>query len=370
MRFAWTAAGIAAGLVLGVAIGLSTEQVSPPLGATDGVHLDAHRSLAAPVVVGNLTVWPVVTDQAAYVGEFLSLDEAQKRGVVEVREVGAATAAADATERNAQVAATEAPEVNRLVVDNQGELPLLLCAGTLLCGGNQDRQLGEDVVVAPHTAEPVEVYCVEQGRWSAQREGVETTEFTAAGSIAPKAVRESAQYVKSQEAVWDNVERLCAADGDIAEATAGGRTTALRVLENASAETQKRRDETAATVRAAFDALAGRPTPVVGFAYAVNGRPVSVRTFADARLCRGHLDAFVRAMVLDAEAAAPDAPTAAAKAEDVVALVRDIDAATDRKLANRAIHVLVTRKADAGFNSCLFGTAAPRTPLTEDWTAK
>ena len=43
-------------------------------------------SLGAPVTVGNLTVWPVYSKEKLAIGEFLTLQEAEKAGVVVIRE--------------------------------------------------------------------------------------------------------------------------------------------------------------------------------------------------------------------------------------------------------------------------------------------
>src|SRR5262249_18323600 len=137
----------------------SRPHADPP--AATPLALDAHRTLTAPVVAGNLTVWPVVTDAPADMGEFVTLEEAQARGVATVREVGAEGGASDPSAPAASAAGARdgdeeddfadvesGDDVNALVVENKGDAPILVCAGTLLQGGNQDRQVGDDVVIA------------------------------------------------------------------------------------------------------------------------------------------------------------------------------------------------------------------------------
>ena len=57
--------------------------------AEETARLDEHLYLGAPVTVGNLTAWPVHTDAALDVGDFLTLREAQDAGEASVREVAA-----------------------------------------------------------------------------------------------------------------------------------------------------------------------------------------------------------------------------------------------------------------------------------------
>src|SRR5262245_5653122 len=133
MRFAVALSGIVVGVVLGGICGLRTPDDAPPA-AADGAALDAHRRLAAPVVEGNLTVWPITADRVPELGEFITLAQGLERGFATVSEIGA-------------TAGAEAAEVGRLEVENGADVPMLICAGTLLSGGNQDRQLAADVVV-------------------------------------------------------------------------------------------------------------------------------------------------------------------------------------------------------------------------------
>jgi hypothetical protein len=60
-----------------------------------------------------------------------------------------------------------APAVNQLVLVNRSKRPLLLLAGELVSGGKQDRIIAKDRIVAPGAEPlPLDVFCVEHGRWS------------------------------------------------------------------------------------------------------------------------------------------------------------------------------------------------------------
>ena len=62
-------------------------------------------------------------------------------------------------------------EVNRLVLINNSDHPLLLLAGEVVTGGKQDRVIGVDRIVSPKSG-PIDlsVFCVEPGRWVASSE--------------------------------------------------------------------------------------------------------------------------------------------------------------------------------------------------------
>jgi hypothetical protein len=73
---------------------------------------------------------------------------------------------------------------------------------------------------------------------------------------------------------------------------------------------------------------------VVGFAYAIDGKPVSVRTFAHPRLLKQHFEGFVKAFCLEADlaqrvalGAGKTVPTAPGKSADLVTLVKELRAA-------------------------------------------
>ena len=57
--------------------------------------------------------------------------------------------------------------VNRLIIDNLSDKPVILLSGEVLRGGKQDRVIGQDIVLPPNsTRNRVPVFCVEEKRWS------------------------------------------------------------------------------------------------------------------------------------------------------------------------------------------------------------
>lgn len=60
--------------------------------------------------------------------------------------------------------------VNRLLMDNLSDRPVILMSGEILKGGKQDRVIGRDVVLPPNSKRNrVPVYCVEEKRWSSPK---------------------------------------------------------------------------------------------------------------------------------------------------------------------------------------------------------
>ncbi len=83
---------------------------------------------------------------------------------------------------------------------NRGSKPLVLLAGELISGGKQDRIIAKDRIVAPGAEPlPLDVFCVEHGRWSA---GVQ---FAAAKMMVHPSVREKAAVDQKQTEVWQAV---------------------------------------------------------------------------------------------------------------------------------------------------------------------
>jgi hypothetical protein len=57
-------------------------------------------------------------------------------------------------------------EVNRVLVLNQSDHPLYLMPGEIIVGGDQDRAIGTEMVIQPSREPvPIDVFCVEHGRW-------------------------------------------------------------------------------------------------------------------------------------------------------------------------------------------------------------
>ena len=158
--------------------------------ATGEVAVGKHLAVGAPVVVGDLAVYPVLDREAAMRPELdaVPLADAMAHGAVEVREL-----------HDGQVA--------RVALVNHSDEPVFAMAGDVIDGGMQDRVITEPVLVAAGARVAVPVHCVEQGRWSGERRT-----FAYGGRIEP-AIRDVVRRASSQDATWSAVARANTARG-------------------------------------------------------------------------------------------------------------------------------------------------------------
>jgi hypothetical protein len=151
-----------------------------------GVRVGARRAHGALQVF-----WLHVAPAAAPLA-VATLEEARGRGVLLISERDRAS-------------------VPSLVVENRGKSHVLFLAGEILLGGKQNRVVTEDILLPPLSG-PVDlqVYCVEQGRWSADARSGGTTSFGARGTFAAPALRSKVMERGSQRDVWAEVDRYSA----------------------------------------------------------------------------------------------------------------------------------------------------------------
>jgi hypothetical protein len=291
----------------------TTELAPAPAAIIDKVDvIDKAPAFGAPAVLGRLAVYPVTLAAAAQTdpGPLLLLDDALARGVAEVREIGDDPAAPapspnapanDPRAEQIQQRGTGGAVVGTLVIENKSDTPIFVLAGTVVKGGKQDRQIGQDFVVDARRAIPVDAFCVEQGRWDANREGASTDgKFAAVPALATSKVRAAGQYLKNQQAVWDNV-----AETNKAHKKSAQSGTLLATLDDR--EVRERLDDLTARIGAHLGAGTQRDE-LVGLAWAIDGQIQGVRYFAHRSVFGLVADKLTRAAAVDAitaEAAGP-----------------------------------------------------------------
>jgi hypothetical protein len=284
-----------------------TDEVEVP-----GIALDADHTVGPPIVVDDLAVFPVYARTMDDLGDFVTLDAALERGTAVVHEVGADPGADNAADSVAmqqpqqpEPQAQAAPQarrahpyrgggaqVNTLVIENKGAVAILVLAGTVVKGGKQDRQIGQDFVVGAKETVPVDAFCVEHGRWEAVRNGQATGgSFKSLKTLAVGEVRAAGQYEQNQGAVWSKVGEINRATG---KQTASDTLTAS--LEDADATAQ--RDALGAKVLAWIRSV---PVPghVVGLAYAVGGEVQGARWFFHHKLFEQYAETLVSTAVAE-----------------------------------------------------------------------
>ena len=177
------------GSLLGISIVGGMAYVSAAPRPTGPPRSEGSWRLLEPVTYENIAIFPVVTADTQDTRAFLTLDEGLSSGEVVVSEQGAAGLA-----RTRDGRPIPAPQystgdsVNQLVLINRGKRPLLLLAGELVSGGKQDRIIGKDrIVPAGAPPLPLDVFCVEHGRWTGS-----SSQFVASKTIVHPSVREKA----------------------------------------------------------------------------------------------------------------------------------------------------------------------------------
>jgi hypothetical protein len=296
----------------------TVDEIPPSVAATPGVLLDAEHTVGAPVIIGNLAVFPVYARVMEDIGDFLPLDEALERGVAEVREMGAAPTAPEQVEeepvpqqiqqqagpqqvpnqvqqrryRNHHGYRGDGAQVNTLVIENRAEVPILVLAGTVVKGGKQDRQIGQDFIIGKKQTMPVDAFCVEHGRWNAQRNGEATGgSFKSLRTLAVGDVRQAGQYQQDQGQVWAKV-------GKVNEATRNKTSSDTLLASLESPEAQAERNRVGGQVHA-FLRKVPMAERTVGLAYAVGGEVQGARWFIHHKVFAKFEETLVNTAVVD-----------------------------------------------------------------------
>ena len=289
----------------------------------------------APTTQDNLAVFPIVTESTPDTHFFLTLDEGLRSGQVVVTEEGGSTGLVRPRRPGPgpwpqpPIPRQRGAEVNRLMLMNNSDRPLILLAGEIVTGGKQDRVVGKDRIVPAHS-EPVDlgVFCVEPHRWidiSAQFGGL-------GFSMAQPSVRLKAMAEKDQQAVWNEVAKSKASVARMMPAPAARALEATSsyagALENRAV--QQRVDAMAAPIERSYDKLMRelRAQKAVGAVVAVNGEIVWADVFASAPLLEKYWPKLIRSYAAEAVAARgpwmPPAPMPSVK--DAQAFLDDFSA--------------------------------------------
>src|SRR6267154_3119210 len=198
------------------ALGLLGFVSANPSPAPDPPKGDGNWRLLNPITYENISVFPVVAGSTYDTGHFLTLEEVLASGEVIVSEQGSVGIVRNRGDRVTPNYSSGA-SVNQLVLVNRSKRPLLLLAGELVSGGKQDRIIGKDRIV-PTGAEPLplDVFCVEHGRWSSGGN------FSATKTIVHPSVREQAAVNQKQADVWNAVRSGTTSSVEVSGAGSGG----------------------------------------------------------------------------------------------------------------------------------------------------
>jgi hypothetical protein len=260
--------------------------------ATTGTPNGKEFHVLPPVTKGNLTIFPVVGGAEHDTGNLLTLDDGVRSGAVLVTEAGSLQGL---LRPGTRIPRQSGAEVNRLMLVNNSNYPLLLLAGEVVTGGKQDRVIGVDRIVPPKSG-PIDlsVFCVEPGRWVASSERFDALK----SQMAQPSVRLPAMAERSQQSVWAQV---ASAIGGMASATPAARpamqssTSYAKAMENP--EVQKK----VASVAADYDGMLRdlRKVGAKGVVVAINGRITWADVFASTDLLERYWQKLIRSYAAD-----------------------------------------------------------------------
>jgi hypothetical protein len=252
----------------------------------------------APISQGNLTIFPVVADRSHDTRNFLTLDEGLRSGEVLVSEAGSMQPLIRGPRR---VIPHSGAEVNRLVLVNNSERPLILLAGEIVTGGKQDRVVGKDRIVPPKS-DPIDlaVFCVEPGRWVATKSDFGSFQ----SQMAQPSVRRSAMADKDQQKVWQEVRvsalAMAAPAAPATQRALESTSSYARVMGNA--EVKLRVDAVAAPLEQSCEGLIRtlRDRNAVGVVVAVNDQIIWADLFGSTSLLEEYWPKLIRSYAAEA----------------------------------------------------------------------
>jgi hypothetical protein len=301
--------------------------------------LDADTRIMPPIQYKHLTVFPVVHKAAVAIdkSQYLTLNEGLQRRQVAVQELKGGG------------------QVNRVSVANLSDKPLLLLGGEIILGGQQDRVLGKDTIIPAHAEVAVQVFCVEHGRWSGNRN------FGQAGGLADGKVRMRAKYRSDQRQVWAEVSKK-----NVALGAQNSTDTYRRVA--AGAEGQR----AVKPYREHIVRELGRlpeSKKLVGFIAAVNGRIVSVDVFSSPTLFAAYRERLLDSIILSAADVAVDKAAPAATAAQAKQFVDEAEAAPAREVVTQRGSKTYEKRAKGVVNSTVKPAAPAAKPVYKSYQA-
>src|SRR5271165_4350850 len=245
-----------------------------------------------PVTKGNLSIFPIVGGPESSTADLLTLDEGVRSGLVVVAEAGSLRGL---IRPGTNIRRASGDEVNRLVLVNNSDRPLLLLAGEVVTGGKQDRVIGVDRIVPPKSG-PIDlsVFCVEPHRWVASSEHFGSMK----SQMAQPSVRMPAMAERSQQRVWDNV---ASAVGGMAVAAPQASSALHATSSYAKAMQNPAVEKTVGSIANDYDGLLRelRKVGAKGVVVAINGRMTWADVFASTDLLEKYWQKLIRSYAAD-----------------------------------------------------------------------
>jgi hypothetical protein len=259
-------------------------------------------TVGKPVERHNLTIFPLLDENAPATADYLAFGAALRAGLIRITEVSASGS------------------VPRLAVQTLGDTAVLLLDGEELIGAKQNRIVNLTILAAGMGTVAIPVSCVERGRWSsASPEFQESPQTMYPRGRAKKmmavsmAMRDSGARHSDQGDVWADVDMLAA------QLNAASPTGAMGHIF----------DQHRASVNEYLRDVAWTEGQV-GAAFAINGKPLGVEIFESQNIAREYLPKVIRSYALDAIAQGSVAAPRCVEAAEVSRLIESICAADTR----------------------------------------
>jgi len=152
--------------------------------------LKEQMSLAKPVIISNLMLFPVVSKTPIENLDFITLSESMPRGTASVSEAGG-------SHRWVEVG-NSSQDKDLFIIDGEG-----------LTGGKQNRIAALSIIINKNQSREIPAFCSEEGRWSGP------SEFSSSSTIAYPTIRKINTKSKSfpgstnasQSSIWREIER-------------------------------------------------------------------------------------------------------------------------------------------------------------------
>ena len=217
----------------------------------------ADYKISGPYTHSNLAVYLVHAREHTTTNTYVTLDEAMERRIVIVYETS---------------------DVNTLLIANISKDEVYVQSGDIVKGGKQDRVIKEDMILQSMSGKvPIQVFCVEHGRWT-QRGSEAAGQFTSSKqSIAGNKMKLAVRAEADQRSVWDKV-------AEAQQRLARNLSAPVQSAQSASSfqltlESEKVR-ASAQAYESALSPIIDRYPDAVGYVVAVNGKVMSADVYS------------------------------------------------------------------------------------------
>jgi hypothetical protein len=204
------------------------------------------------------------------------------------------------------VIVNETSEVNELSIENVSQKEeVLVQAGDIVKGGQQDRVLALDLILPAHSGKvPIAAFCVEHDRWH-QRGQERAGLFSSSNySLATKELKMATKAEPSQARVWKEV---ATAQKKLSTSVNSDVRSSLSDSSLQLAQENEKVQASAAAYVAKLAPIVEGKNDVIGYAFAINGTINSAEVYYSNSLFRRFWPKLLRTSAIEAVAESAEA---------------------------------------------------------------